>query len=209
MREVIHRFKDEGIASLEPRWAVCRPRRITTDDEDFIVESATTRPGAPRLPFTTLEHCASWPPISASVQTRVGKISAERLRQMTGGPGRDVPAHQDLEGVQRPRARRQAGPHRGRPWGFPAAVFRLRHSASRRRSAKVADPGWAACGGARGWRAANYRWAHGVATVPRLPLDRRGCPAGGRATAQVGCPTPWPRSGRSGPVHSVVRVGSM
>ena len=44
VREVIHRFNDEGMASLDPRWAGGRPRRVTTDDEDFIVEAATTRP---------------------------------------------------------------------------------------------------------------------------------------------------------------------
>ena len=38
VREVIHRFNDEG----NPRWAGGRPRRITADDEDFIVEAATT-----------------------------------------------------------------------------------------------------------------------------------------------------------------------
>ena len=37
VREVIHRFNDEGMASLDPRWAGGRPRRITADDEDFIV----------------------------------------------------------------------------------------------------------------------------------------------------------------------------
>ena len=52
VREVIHRFNDEGMASLDPRWAGGRPRRITTDDEDFIVEAATTRPEALGLPFT-------------------------------------------------------------------------------------------------------------------------------------------------------------
>ena len=44
VREVIHRFNDEGMASLDPRWAGGRPRRITTDDEDFIVGAATTAP---------------------------------------------------------------------------------------------------------------------------------------------------------------------
>ena len=52
MREVIHRFNDEGMASLDPRWAGGRPRRITTDDEDFVVGAATTRPEALGLPFT-------------------------------------------------------------------------------------------------------------------------------------------------------------
>ena len=48
---MIHR-NDEGMASLDPRWAGGRPRRITADDEDFIVGAATTRPEALGLPFT-------------------------------------------------------------------------------------------------------------------------------------------------------------
>lgn len=42
--EMTHRFTEMGMASLDPRWAGRRPRRITTDDEAFIVETATARP---------------------------------------------------------------------------------------------------------------------------------------------------------------------
>ena len=187
VREVIHRFNDEGMASLDPRWAGGRPRRITTDDEDFIVEAATTRPEALGLPFTrwSLRKLAAY---LGDNQTRVVKISAERLRQILAARGRDVSAHQDLEGVQRPRARRQAGPHRGGPWGFPAAVFRLR------RVRAADDPPRRRGGvGSRGAPAADRgelpQGPRG-ATVPRLLLDRRGCPVGGRATAQVCCEHP-------------------
>ncbi len=38
-REMIHRFNDKGMASLDPQWAGGRPRRMTTDDEAFIVET--------------------------------------------------------------------------------------------------------------------------------------------------------------------------
>ena len=86
VREVIHRFNDEGMASLDPRWAGGRPRRITTDDEDFIVEAATTRPEALGLPFTrwSLRKLAA---CLGDNQTRVVKISAERLRQILAARG--------------------------------------------------------------------------------------------------------------------------
>ena len=86
VREVIHRFNDEGMASLGPRWAGGRPRRITTDDEDFIVGAATTRPEALGLPFTrwSLRRLAAY---LGDNQTRVVKISAERLRQILAARG--------------------------------------------------------------------------------------------------------------------------
>ena len=86
VREVIHRFNDEGMASLDPRWAGGRPRRITTDDEDFIVGAATTRPEVLGLPFTrwSLRKLAAY---LGDNQTRVVKISAERLRQILAARG--------------------------------------------------------------------------------------------------------------------------
>ena len=74
------------MASLDPRWAGGRPRRITTDDEDFIVEAATTRPEALGLPFTrwSLRKLAAY---LGDNQTRVVKISAERLRQILAARG--------------------------------------------------------------------------------------------------------------------------
>jgi transposase len=52
VRAVIHRFNESGLASLDPRWAGGRPRRTSTDDEAFIVTTATTRPEALGQPFT-------------------------------------------------------------------------------------------------------------------------------------------------------------
>ncbi len=81
VREMIHRFNEMGMASLDPRWAGGRPRRITTDDEKFIVETAKARPETLGQPFT------HW-----SVRKLVGylvdnparrvKIGRERLRQL-------------------------------------------------------------------------------------------------------------------------------
>jgi hypothetical protein len=49
---VIHRFNESGIPSLDPRWAGGRPRLISSDDESFIVATATTRPEVLGRPFT-------------------------------------------------------------------------------------------------------------------------------------------------------------
>jgi transposase len=52
VRDVIHAFNQRGLAALDPQWAGGRPRRITEDDEAFVVQTATTRPKALGLPFT-------------------------------------------------------------------------------------------------------------------------------------------------------------
>ena len=52
VREMIHRFNDLGMRSLDPQWAGGRPRRITTEDEEFLVQTARSRPEQLGLPFT-------------------------------------------------------------------------------------------------------------------------------------------------------------
>src|SRR6266508_6600317 len=52
VREVIHRFNEIGLAALDPNWAGGRPRRISKDDEEFILVTATTRPVQLLRPFT-------------------------------------------------------------------------------------------------------------------------------------------------------------
>lgn len=52
VRNVIHRFNEMGLACLDPRWAVGRPRLLSIEDENFVVETATTRPTALGKPFT-------------------------------------------------------------------------------------------------------------------------------------------------------------
>ena len=44
VRDVIHAFNERGLAALDPQWAGGRPRLISSDDEEFIVTAATTRP---------------------------------------------------------------------------------------------------------------------------------------------------------------------
>jgi hypothetical protein len=60
VRDVIHRFNEIGLACLDPRWAGGRPRLLSPDDEDFVVQTATTRPTKLGQPFTR------WSPGSAS-----------------------------------------------------------------------------------------------------------------------------------------------
>ncbi|WP_313904944.1 IS630 family transposase [Streptomyces sp. IB201691-2A2] len=52
VREVIHRFNEIGLACLDPRWAGGRPCQLSTGDEDFVIQTATTRPTRLGQPFT-------------------------------------------------------------------------------------------------------------------------------------------------------------
>lgn len=42
VRDVIHRFNKIGLACLDPLWAGGRPRQLSPDDEDFVIQTATT-----------------------------------------------------------------------------------------------------------------------------------------------------------------------
>lgn len=81
IREVIHRFNKMGLACLDPRWAGGRPRRISEDDEAFIVATATTRPQALDQPFTrwSLRKLADY--LAHNHGTRRVAIGRERLRE--------------------------------------------------------------------------------------------------------------------------------
>lgn len=81
VREMIHRFNDKGMASLDPQWAGGRPRRITIDDEQFIVATATARPEALGQPFTrwSLRKLVAY---LADNDERVVNVGRERLRQL-------------------------------------------------------------------------------------------------------------------------------
>lgn len=52
VREMIHRFNEQGMKSLDPAWAGGRPRRITTTERELIVSSAKARPTSLGQPFT-------------------------------------------------------------------------------------------------------------------------------------------------------------
>ncbi len=49
---MIHSFNDKGMRTLDPQWAGGRPRRITTEERQLIVKTATKRPRSLGEPFT-------------------------------------------------------------------------------------------------------------------------------------------------------------
>ena len=81
IRQVIHRFNEMGMASLDPQWAGGRPRQISPDDETFIVATANTRPEKLGRPFTrwSVRKLAAYLADNPTRRVRVGR---ERLRQL-------------------------------------------------------------------------------------------------------------------------------
>ncbi len=81
VREVIHRFNEMGLAYLDPRWAGGRPRRISEDDEAFIVATAKTRPQARGQPSTrwSLRKLADY--LAHNHGPRRVLVGRERLRE--------------------------------------------------------------------------------------------------------------------------------
>ncbi|WP_346015939.1 helix-turn-helix domain-containing protein [Couchioplanes caeruleus] len=79
IRQVIHRFNEMGMASLDPRWAGGRPRLISPDDEQFIVTTANTRPESLGRPFTrwSVRKLADYLTTLAARPIAIGR---ERLR---------------------------------------------------------------------------------------------------------------------------------
>jgi transposase len=83
VREMIHRFNEMGIASLDPQWTGGRRRLITTDDVEFIVTTATTRPETLGELFTrwSIRKLVTY---LSTDGDRVVTIGRERLRQILG-----------------------------------------------------------------------------------------------------------------------------
>src|SRR3954451_199847 len=81
VREVIHRFNELGMGSLDPRWAGGRPRRISAEDEAFLVETVTTRPGKLGRPFThwSVRKLVAY---LADNPRRIVRIGRERARRL-------------------------------------------------------------------------------------------------------------------------------
>ncbi|WP_307622900.1 helix-turn-helix domain-containing protein [Streptomyces sp. V3I7] len=78
VREVIHRFNEIGLACLDPRWAGGRPR-LLKPDEDFVIQTATTRPTKLGQPFTrwSIRKLAAY---LRRVHGRIIHIGREALR---------------------------------------------------------------------------------------------------------------------------------
>ena len=81
VREMIHRFNDKGMSSLDPQWAGGRPRRITTDDETLHRRDGHHSTRGLGQPFTrwSLRKLAAY---LADNDQRVVTIGRERLRQL-------------------------------------------------------------------------------------------------------------------------------
>src|SRR3954467_991865 len=81
VREVIHRFNELGMKALDPHWAGGRPRRISVEDEEFLVETARTRPEKLGCPFT---HWSTRKLIGylADNPRRIVRIGRERARRL-------------------------------------------------------------------------------------------------------------------------------
>jgi transposase len=79
VRDVVHRFNEIGPACLDPQWAGGRPRQLSPDDEDFVVQTATTRPTKFAQPFThwSIRKLAAY---LRRVHGRVIRIGREALR---------------------------------------------------------------------------------------------------------------------------------
>ncbi|HEY2765238.1 MAG TPA: IS630 family transposase [Pseudonocardiaceae bacterium] len=81
VREVIHTFNRVGLGALDPHWAGGRPRRITSEDEQVIIETTRARPKKLGCPFThwSLRKLADY--LSTNPHRRV-QIGRERLREI-------------------------------------------------------------------------------------------------------------------------------
>lgn len=86
VREMIHRFNDLGMRSLDPQWAGGRPRLITTTDRKVIVETAKCRPAKLGRPFSrwSIRKLADYLATKKGYRVRVGR---ERLRQILAVEG--------------------------------------------------------------------------------------------------------------------------
>ncbi|MDP9332161.1 MAG: IS630 family transposase [Actinomycetota bacterium] len=81
VREMIHRFNEQGMRSLDPQWAGGRPRQITTTDRELIVKTAKKRPRSLGQPFTrwSIRKLAGY---LATKKHRKVVVSREWLRQI-------------------------------------------------------------------------------------------------------------------------------
>lgn len=80
VRKLIHRFDEEGLRSLEPRFNGGRPPEITEEQKAEMIEAALVPPGILGLPFTrwSLSKLREYLMSRGIVKT----ISRERLRQI-------------------------------------------------------------------------------------------------------------------------------
>lgn len=90
VRDVIHAFNAHGLAALQPRWGGGRPRRISAEDEAFVVAVAEKRPVKLGLPFThwSIRKLAAYVSgrygrtNAAHTPDRIVRIGRERVRRI-------------------------------------------------------------------------------------------------------------------------------
>src|SRR4051812_13151373 len=125
VRAVIHRFNELGMGSLDPRWAGGRPRRISAEDEEFLVATASTRPERLGCPFThwSLRKLVGY---LAENAVRIVRIGRERARQLLADHEVTFQRTKTLEGVPGPAPGDQADPHRAGARRVPGSGLRLR-----------------------------------------------------------------------------------
>jgi transposase len=93
VRDVIHAFNARGLDALDPQWAGGRPRLISDKDVEFIVATATARPGTHGLAFThwsvrkLADHLAECDHRCRAGRSRPLRIGRERLRQLLSSRG--------------------------------------------------------------------------------------------------------------------------
>ncbi|MGE6750625.1 helix-turn-helix domain-containing protein [Streptomyces niveus] len=78
VRDVINGFNQIGLASLDPQWARGRPRQLSPDDGDFVIQTATTRPAKLDQPFTrwSIRKLAPYPHRVDGRAIRVGRAAS-------------------------------------------------------------------------------------------------------------------------------------
>ncbi|MER6442397.1 helix-turn-helix domain-containing protein [Streptomyces sp. NPDC001185] len=72
VREVIHRFNEIGLACLAPRRAAGRPRQLSTEEGDFVVQTGTIRPTELGQPY----H----PPVDRQLTVYLRRIHGRVIR---------------------------------------------------------------------------------------------------------------------------------
>ncbi|WP_414720001.1 helix-turn-helix domain-containing protein [Streptomyces sp.] len=111
--------------ALDPRWAGGRPRRFSAEDEAFLVETVTTRPGKVGQPFThwSLRRLVAY---LADNPHRIVRIGRERARRLLADHELTYQRTKTWKECPDPRPGDQAGPHRGGPPPASGSDLRLR-----------------------------------------------------------------------------------
>src|SRR5699024_9906013 len=86
VREVSHASSDQGLSCLAPKWAGGRPRLLTPNEEDLVIQTATTRPTKLGRPFTrwSLRKLAAYLAHKGGPGLRIGRETLRTLLHQHG-----------------------------------------------------------------------------------------------------------------------------